>query len=160
MWFSKIDLRTGYHQLRIKKEDIPKTAFRTRYGHYEFTMMPPTAFMDLINRVFRPYLDKFVVVFIVDILIYSKDQKEHEEHLRIVLEILKEQKLYAKLKKCNFWMQSVSFLGHIISGEGIEVDSEKVEAVVFSKTPKNVTDINSFLSLAGYYRRFIEGFSK
>ena len=129
MWFSKIDLRTGYHQLRIKREDIPKTAFRTRYGHYEFTVMPfgltnaPTAFMDMMNRVFKPYIDKFVVVFIDDILIYSKDRKEHEEHLRIMLEILKEQQLYAKLKKCNFWMQSVSFLGHVISGDGIRVDS-------------------------------------
>ena len=134
--FSNIDLRTGYHQLRIKRDDIPKTAFRTRYGHYEFTVMPfgltnaPAAFMDLMNRVFRPYIDKFVVVFIDDILVYSKNQQEHEEHLRVVLETLKEQKMYAKWKKCEFWMQSISFLGHIISGEGIEVDSEKVEAVV------------------------------
>ena len=164
--FSKIDLRTGYHQLRIKRDDIPKTAFRTRYGHYEFTVMPfgltnaPAAFMDLMNRVFRPYIDKFVVVFIDDILVYSKNQKEHEEHLRIVLETLREQKMYAKWKKCDFWMQSISFLGHVISEEGIEVDPEKIEAVVFWKTPRNVTEIKSFLGLAGYYRRFIEGFSK
>ena len=120
----------------------------------------PATFMDLMNRVFRLYIDKFVVVFIDDILVYSKNQKEHEEYLRIVLETLKEQKMYAKWKKCDFWIQSISFLGHVISEEGIEVDSEKVEAVVFWKTTKNVTEIKSFLGLAGYYRRFIEGFSK
>ena len=123
--FLKIDLRTGYHQLRIKKEDVQKTTFRTRYGHYEFTVMPfgltnvSATFMDRMNRLFRPYIDKFMVVFIDDILIYSKNEKEHEEHLRIVLETLKEQQLYAKLKKCDFWMQSILFLGHVISEEGI-----------------------------------------
>ena len=164
--FSKIDLRTGYHQLRIKKEDVQKTAFRSRYGHYEFTVMPfgltnaPAAFMDLMNRVFRPYIDKFVVVFIDDILIYSKNEKEHEEHLRIVLETLREQQLYAKLKKCDFWMKNILFLGHVISEKGIAVDPEKIEAVISWKAPRNVTEIKSFLGLAGYYRRFIEGFSK
>ena len=115
--FSKIDLRTGYHQLRIKRDDIPKTAFRTRYGHYEFTVMPfgltnaSAAFMDLMNRVFKPYLDEFVVVFIDDILIYSKSKAEHEDHLRLTLQILRDQKLYAKFNKCEFWLSTISFLG-------------------------------------------------
>jgi hypothetical protein len=123
--FSKIDLRSGYHQLRVKEEDIPKTAFWTRYGHYEFLMMPfgltnaPAIFMDLMNRVFHEYMDSFVIVFIDDILVYSKSQEEHEEHLRIVLQILKDRKLFAKLKKCEFWMDRVVFLGHVISRDGI-----------------------------------------
>ena len=134
--FSKIDLRSGYYQLRVKEGDVPKTAFRTRYGHYEFLVMPfgltnaPAAFMDLMNRVFRPYVDQFVVVFIDDILVYSKDAQEHEQHLRIVLETLREKKLYAKLNKCDFWLKKVSFLGHIVSAEGIRVDPAKIEAVV------------------------------
>nr|CAD1842324.1 unnamed protein product [Ananas comosus var. bracteatus] len=112
--FSKIDLQSGYHQLRVRAEDVPKTAFRTRYGHYEFTVMPfgltnaPVAFMDLTNRVFKPFLDRFVVVFIDDILIYSRSDTEHEEHLRMVLQLLREKKLYAKLKKCEFWLWEVA----------------------------------------------------
>nr|GEZ93360.1 putative reverse transcriptase domain-containing protein [Tanacetum cinerariifolium] len=106
--YSKIDLRSGYHQLRVREEDVPKTAFRTRYGHYEFQVMPfgltnaPAVFMDLINRMCKPYLDKFVIVFIDDILIYSKDEKEHEEHLKAILELLKKEELYAKFSKCEF----------------------------------------------------------
>ena len=163
--FSKIDLRSGYYQLRVKGGDVPKTAFRTRYGHYEFLVMPfgltnaPAAFMDLMNRVFRPYVDQFVVVFIDDILVYSKDAQEHEQHLRIVLETLREKKLYAKLSKCDFWLKEVSFLGHIVSAEGIRVDPAKIEAVVNWKSPQNVTEVRSFLGLAGYYRRFVRGFS-
>ena len=143
--FSKIDLRSGYYQLRVKDEDVPKTAFRTRYGHYEFLVMPfgltnaPAAFMDLMNRVLRPCVDQFVVVFIDDILVYSKDTQEHEQHLRIVLETLREKKLYAKLSKCDFWLKEVSFLGHIVSAEGIRVDPAKIEAVVNWKSPQNVT---------------------
>ena len=163
--FSKIDLRSGYYQLRVKEGDVPKTAFRTQYGHYEFLVMPfgltnaPAAFMDLMNRVFRPYVDQFVVVFIDDILVYSRDAQEHEQHLRIVLETLREKKLYAKLSKCDFWLKEVSFLGHIVSAEGIRVDPAKIEAVVNWKSPQNVTEVRSFLGLAGYYRRFVRGFS-
>nr|GEZ76333.1 retrotransposon protein, putative, Ty3-gypsy subclass [Tanacetum cinerariifolium] len=118
--YSKIDLRSGYHQLRVRKEDIPKTAFRTRYGRYEFQVMPfgltnaPVVFMDLMNRVCKPYLDKFVIVFIDDILIYSKNKKEHEEHLTLILELLKKEELYAKFSKCEFWIPKVQFLGHVI----------------------------------------------
>ena len=164
--FSKIDLRSGYHQLRVKREDIPKTAFRTRYGHYEFLVMPfgltnaPTVFMDYMNRIFRPYLDKFVVVFIDDILIYSMDEEKHKEHLRIVLQVLKEHKLYAKLSKCDFWLREVKFLGHVVSAEGVIVDPGKIEAVLNWERPQSVTEIRSFLGLADYYRRFIKGFSQ
>ena len=163
--FSKIDLRSGYHQLKIKETDIFKSAFRTRYGHYEFLVMPfgltnaPAAFMDLMNRVFKTYLDKFVIVFIDDILIYSKSQEEHVEHLRIVLRILAEQQLYAKFSKCEFWLDKVQFLGHVISKDGISVDPAKIEAVSQWSAPTSVTEIQSFLGLAGYYRRFVEGFS-
>ena len=164
--FSKIDLQSGYHQLKIKPTDIPKTAFCTRYGHYEYLVMPfgltnaPAAFMDLMNRVFKPYLDQFVIVFIDDILIYSKTEEEHSMHLKIVLQTLREHKLYAKLKKCDFWMNKVPFLGHIISEEGISVDPAKVQAVAEWQRPSTVTDIRSFLGLAGYYRRFILNFAK
>jgi hypothetical protein len=164
--FSKIDLRSGYHQIKVKDEDMQKTAFRTRYGHYEYKVMPfgvtnaPGVFMEYMNRTFHAFLDKFVVVFIDDILIYSKTEEEHAEHLKIVLQVLKEKKLYAKLSKCEFWLSEVSFLGHIISGSGIAVHPSKVEAVSQWETPKSVTDIRSFLGLAGYYRRFIEGFLK
>ncbi|WRX08486.1 Reverse transcriptase domain - like 6 [Theobroma cacao] len=164
--FSKIDLRSGYHQLRIRNEDIPKTAFRTRYGHYEFLVMSfgltnaPAAFMDLMNRVFKPYLDKFVVVFIDDILIYSKSREEHEQHLKIVLQILREHRLYAKFSKCEFWLESVAFLGHVVSKDGIQVDSKKIEAVEKWPRPTSVMEIRSFVGLAGYYRRFVKDFSK
>ena len=164
--FSKIDLRSGYHQLRIKEGDVPKTAFRTRYGHYEFLVMPfgltnaPAAFMDLMNRVFKDYLDKFVIVFIDDILIYSKSKEEHEEHLKIALRILRQHQLYAKFSKCEFWLEKVHFLGHVVSKEGISVDPAKIEAVSKWPAPKNVIEVRSFLGLAGYYQRFVEGFAK
>jgi hypothetical protein len=164
--FSKIDLRSGYHQIRIRSSDVSKTAFRTRYGHYEFLVMPfgvtnaPAIFMDYMNRIFQPYLDKFVVIFIDDILIYSKDPQEHVEHLRIVLEILREKKLYAKFSKCEFWLDEVKFLGHVISQGGVSVDKSKVEAVLNWERPRNVTEVRSFLELAGYYRRFIKSFSQ
>ncbi|GJT16485.1 putative reverse transcriptase domain-containing protein [Tanacetum coccineum] len=133
-FFSKIDLRSRYHQLRVHDDDIPKTAFRAHYRHFQFTVMPfgltnaPAIFMDLINIVCRPYLDKFVIVFIDDILIYFKTQEEHVEHLRLVLGLLKKEKLYAKFSKCEFWLKEVQFLGHVINGNGIHVDLIKIEA--------------------------------
>ena len=164
--FSKIGLRSGYHQLKIRKEDVPKTAFKTRYGHYEFLVMPfgltnaPAAFMDLMNRVFGPYLDKFIIVFIDDILVYSSSKEEHAEHLRIILQTLREHQLYAKFIKCQFWLDRVAFLGHVVSAKGISADPQKIEAIVDWKPPTNVTEVRSFLGLASYYRKFVEGFSK
>ncbi|KAI3802804.1 hypothetical protein L1987_30947 [Smallanthus sonchifolius] len=145
-YYSKIDLRSGYHQLRIQEEDVPKTAFRTRYGHYEFMVMPfgltnaPAVFMDLMNRVCKPYLDKFVIVFIDDILIYSQTQEEHEQHLRLILELLKNEKLYAKFLKCDFWIREVQFLGHVVNEKGIHVDPSKVEAIKNWEAPKTPTE--------------------
>ncbi|GKA80670.1 putative reverse transcriptase domain-containing protein [Tanacetum coccineum] len=162
--YSKIDLRSGYHQLRVREEDIPNTAFRTRYGHYEFQVMPfgltntPAIFMDLINRVCKPYLDKFIIVFIDDILIYSKNKQEHEGHLKLILELLKKEELYAKFSKCEFWIPKVQFLGHVIEIQGIHVDPAKIDSIKDWASPKSPTEIHQFLGLAGYYRRFIEGF--
>jgi hypothetical protein len=147
-------------------EDIPKTAFTSRYGLHEFTVMSfgltnaPAYFMYLMNKVFMEYLDKFVVVFIDDILVFSQSEEEHEEHLRLVLQKLREHQLYAKFSKCAFWLKEVSFLGHIITDGGIAVDPSKVRVVLNWSPPKNVPEIRSFLGLAGYYRRFIKGFSK
>ncbi|GJY02076.1 putative reverse transcriptase domain-containing protein [Tanacetum coccineum] len=145
--YSKIDLRSGYHQLRVRDEDIPKMAFRTRYGHYEFQVMPfgltnaPAVFMDLMNRVCRPYLDKFVIVFIDDILIYSKTKEEHDAHLRLILELLKKEELYAKFSKCDFWLSRVQFLGHVIDSEGIHVDPAKIKSIKDWESPKTPTEI-------------------
>ncbi|GJW80984.1 putative reverse transcriptase domain-containing protein [Tanacetum coccineum] len=148
--YSKIDLRSGYHQLRVRDEDIPKTTFRTRYGHYEFQVMPfgltnaPAVFMDLMNRVCKPYLDKFVIVFIDDILIYSRNKEEHANHLRIILELLKKEKLYAKFSKCDFWIRIMQFLGHLIDNQGLHVDPAKIEARFikdFSKIAKSLTEL-------------------
>ncbi|GJR87526.1 putative reverse transcriptase domain-containing protein [Tanacetum coccineum] len=142
--YSKIDLRSGYHQLRVRKEDIPKTAFRTRYGHYEFQVMPfgltnaPAVFMDLMNR----------------------NKEEHEEHLKQILELLKKEELYAKFSKCEFWIPKVQFLGHVIDSEGIHMDPAKIESIKDWTSPKSSTEIRQFLGLDEYYRRFIEGFSK
>ncbi|KAL4011458.1 hypothetical protein IC575_028517 [Cucumis melo] len=164
--FSKIDLRSGYHQLRIKDGDVPKTAFRSRYGHYEFVVMSfgltnaPAVFMDLMNKVFREFLDTFVIVFIEDILIYSKTEAEHEEHLRMVLQTLRDNKLYAKFSKYEFWLKQVSFLGHVVSKVGVFVDPAKIEVVTSWTRPSTVSEVRSFLGLAGYYRRFVENFSR
>jgi hypothetical protein len=164
--FSKIDLRSGYHQLRIRPADISKTTFITKYGLYEFMVMSfglpnaPAYFMYLMNSVFIDYLDKFVVVFIDDILIYSQNEQEHEKHLRKVLQRLRHCQLYAKLSKCEFWISEVLFLGHIINQDGLAVDPKKVAAILDWKAPKDVQGIKSFIGMAGYYRRFIEGFSK
>ncbi|GJR10298.1 putative reverse transcriptase domain-containing protein [Tanacetum coccineum] len=146
--YSKIDLRSGYHQLRVREEDISKTAFRTRYGHYEFQVMPfgltnaPAVFMDLMNRVCKPYLDKFVIVFIDDILIYSKNKQEHEEHLKLILELLKKEELYAKFSKCDFWIPKVQFLGHVINSQGIHVDPAKIKSIKDWASLKSPTEIH------------------
>ncbi|GKF13715.1 putative reverse transcriptase domain-containing protein, partial [Tanacetum coccineum] len=164
--YSKIYLRSGYHQLRVQEEDISKTAFRTRYGHYEFQVMlfgltnAPAVFMDLMNRVCKPYLDKFVIVFIDDILIYSKNKQEHKDHLKLILELLKKEELYTKFSKCEFWIPKVQFLGYVIDSKGIYVDPSKIESIKDWASSKSPTEIHQFLSLAGYYQRFMEGFSK
>ena len=164
--FSKIDLRSGYHQIKVNPGDIDKTAFVSRYGHHEYTVVPfgmtnaPAVFMNLMNKLFMKHLDKFIVVFIDDILIYSKSEEEHVHHLTVALEILRENQLFAKFSKCEFWLDQVAFLGHVISGRGIEVDPSKIDTVLSWKRPTNTTGIRSFLGFAGYYRRFIKGFSQ
>jgi hypothetical protein len=156
--FSKIDLRFGYHQLRIWESDISKTAFRTRYGLYEYTVISfgltnaSAYFMYLMNKVFIEYLDKFVVVFIDDILIFSKIEEEHEKHLRLVLENLRSNQLYAKFSKCEFWLTEVTFLGHVVSAGGVTVDPGKVRDVLNWMPQTNVSEVRSFLGLTGYYR--------
>ncbi|GKE77227.1 putative reverse transcriptase domain-containing protein [Tanacetum coccineum] len=164
--FLKIDFQSGYHQPRVHEDAIPKIAFRTRYKHFEFTVLPfgltnaPTIFMDLMNQVCKPYLDKFIIVFIDHILVYSKTKEEHEVHLKLVLELLRKEKLYAKFSKCEFWLQEVYFLGHVINQSGIHVDPSKIEAVKNWKAPTTPSEVRSFLGLVGYYRRFIVNFSK
>jgi hypothetical protein len=164
--FSKIDLCSGYHQINIQAKDIPKTAFTMRYGLYEYHVMlfrlmnAPTHFVYLMNSVFLPELDQFVVVFIDDILVYSKSMEEHEDHLWIVLQRLREHQLYTKFSKCEFWIKEVPFLGHMVSPEGIAVDPNKVKEVLEWKTPMTVSEVRSFLGLATYYRRLIPNFSK
>jgi hypothetical protein len=164
--FSKVDLHLGYHQIKIRPEDVPKTAFSIRYGLSEYLVMlfgltnAPTHFMYLMNSVFMPELDKFVVVFIDDILIYSKSEEDHAQHLQVILQRLQDHQLYTKFGKCAFWLKEVPFLGHIISTEGITVDPSKVQEVLDWKTPRSVTQICRFLGLAGYYHRFIPNFSK
>ncbi|GKD27477.1 putative reverse transcriptase domain-containing protein [Tanacetum coccineum] len=151
--YSKIDMRSGYHQLRVREEDIPKTAFRTRYGHYEFQVMPfgltnaPTVLMDLMNRVCKPYLDRFVIVFIDDILIYFKSRKEHEGHLKLILRLLKKEELYAKFSKYEFWLSKIQFLGHMIDSEGIHVDPAKIESIKDWASPKTPTEIQAAFQL-------------
>ena len=145
--FSKIDLKLDYYHIKISNLDVLKTAFQTRYGHYEFVVMlfgltnVPATFMALMNKVFQPYLDKFVIVFIDDILVYLRNKEEHEQHLRTVLQTLREKQLYAKFSKCEFWIDEVIFLGHVVSGRGIEVDPKKIEAVVKCETPKNFVEV-------------------
>jgi hypothetical protein len=164
--FSKIDLRSGYHQIKIRASDIPKSAFSTRYELYEYLVMSfgltnaLAYFMYLMNSIYMPELDKFVVVFIDDILVYSKNEEEHAGHLHVVLQCLREHRLYAKQSKCDFWLKEIKFLGHTISEEGIVVDSDKVQEVMNWKPPTTVRQIQSFLGWAGYYRRFIPDFSR
>jgi hypothetical protein len=163
---SMVNLHLGYHQIKIHLEDVPKTTLSTRYGLYEYLVMSfgltntPAHFMYLMNMVFMPKLDKFVLIFIDDILIYSKNEEEHEKHLRIILQWLSEHKLYDKFSKCAFWLKEVPFLGHVISTEGVAIDPSKVQEVLKWKSLRSVTQIHSFLGLAGYYHRFIPNFSK
>jgi hypothetical protein len=164
--FSKIDLRSSYHQLRIRPSETLKTTFITKYGLYEYTVMSfglmnvPAFFIYLLNSVFMDYLDNFVVVFIDDILVFSQNEEEHKEHLRMVLQQLRDCRLYAKLSKCDFWISEVLFSGHIINWDGLAVDPKKVVDILDWKAPRDVCRIKSFIEMAGYYRRFIEGFSK
>ena len=165
-FFSKIDLKNGYHQIRIHPDDVDKTGFNSRYGHYEFLVMPfglcnaPATFMALMQRVFHDCVDKFVIVYMDDILVYSKTASDHAQHIRHVLQLLRKNELYAKRTKCLFFQRRIKFLGHVISADGISVDEDKVEAIQRWPIPKNVAELRSFLGLAGYYRRFVPGFSK
>jgi transposase InsO family protein len=164
--FSKIDKRDAYHQIRIREEDVPKTAFRTRYGYYEWLVLPfgltnaPATYQTLSNHIFRPYLDKFCVVYLDDILIYSRSVEEHLFHLRLILDVLRQHKLYAKLAKCEFLKDEIGFLGHRVSSKGIAPDPSKQNAIREWESPKSIKQLQSFLGLANYYRRFIRNFSQ
>jgi transposase InsO family protein len=163
--FSKIDLRSGYHQIRIHPNDVSKTAFRTRYGHFEFLVLPfgltnaPATFMHLMHQIFRPFLDSFVLVFLDDILIYSRNAEDHERHVRQVLELLRKHRLHAKQSKCELFRDRVEFLGHMVGGDGLRMMADKVKAVSDWPPPKSVEEIRSFLGTVGYYRKFIRMFS-
>ncbi|XP_021861565.1 uncharacterized protein [Spinacia oleracea] len=163
--FSKIYLRSGYHQIRMREGDEWKTAFKTKYGLYEWTVMPfgltnaPSTFMRLMNEVLKAFLGKFVVVYLDDILVYSRNLEAHLEHLRMVCEKLREQKLYGKREKCSFLVEKVLFLGYVVSEKGVEVDQSKVDAIRTWPSPSSVTEVRSFLGLASFYRRFIRDFS-
>ena len=165
-YFTTIDLRSGYHQMRIAEEDVPKTAFSTRYGHYEYTVVPfgltnaPAEFMSLMNKIFKEYTDKFVLVYLDDILVYSKTWEDHIRHVRLVLDRLRKEKLYAKFSKCKFGVQEVEYLGFILRAGKLAMNPNKTKAIEAWETPTNKKELQSFLGLVNYYRRFIKNCSK
>jgi hypothetical protein len=164
--FSKIDLRLGYHQIRMNALDIPKTAFSTHQGHFGYAVMPfglsnaPATFQTLMNQILHPYLRKFVIVFLDDILIYNKSESKHYIHLEKVLQLLRQHKLFAKQSKCVFAQAKVEYLGHIITEQGVATDPEKIRVVQEWPQPKSMTAFRGFLGLAGYYRRLIKNYGK
>ena len=166
VYFSKIDLRSGYHQIRMREQDIHKTSFRCHYGHYEFMVMPfgltnaPATFQSCMNHLFRAQLRKYLLVFFDDLLIYSKTWEEHLEHLDEILGITGKQSLYAKASKCEFGLTEILYLGHVISAQGVQVHQEKIRAIVDWPTPRTLTELRGFMGICSYYRRFVRGFSQ